>query len=117
MERFVDSRKDLERSNELLPTSQANYLLGGIAQRSGDQQQAMQFFQAAAVDTSSSAGKLAQREVVSMELPRNPGKYIRVRAVPVQGGRVAIEVGNASPVAVRDVVVEIRFRDSAGQVR
>jgi tetratricopeptide (TPR) repeat protein len=117
MERFDDARVDLERSVELLPTSQANHLLGTIARRSGDEQKAMLYFRAAAADTSSSAGQLAQLEVVSSELPRNPGKYIRVKAVPVQGGRVAIEVGNVSPVAVRKVVVEIRYLDEIGQVR
>ncbi|MCZ6798267.1 MAG: M48 family metalloprotease [Gammaproteobacteria bacterium] len=117
MERFADGREDLERSNELLPTSQANYLLGTIAQRSGDQQQAMQYFKTAAVDTNSSAGKFAHLEVVSTELPRNPGKYIHVQAVAVQGGRVAIEVDNRSPVAVRNVVVKIRYLDGFGQVQ
>jgi len=116
MERFDDARVDLERSVELLPTSQANQLLGTFARRSGDEQKAMQYFRAAAADTSSLAGQLAQLEVVSAELPRNPGKYIRVQAVPVQGGRVAIEVSNVSPVAVRKVVVEIRHLDEFDQV-
>ena len=117
LERFADSREDLERSNELLPTAQANHLLGTIAQRSGDQQQAMQYFQAAAADSSSLAGQLAQLEVVSIELPQNPGKYIHVLTIAIQGGRVAIEVDNRSPVAVRDVVVEIRYLDGFGLVQ
>ena len=117
LQRFADSREDLERSNELLPTAQANHLLGTIAQRSGDQQQAMQYFQAAAADSSSLAGQLAQIEGVSVELPQNPGKYIRVQTIAVQGGRVAIEVDNRSPVAVRSVILEIRYLDGFGQVQ
>ncbi len=117
MERFADSREDLERSVELLPTSQANFLLGNIAQRSGDQKQAMQYFQAAAADSSTPAGQSARREVASIELPRNPGKYVRARAVPVAGGHVAVKIDNASPVAVRGVVVEIRYLDASGQLR
>jgi len=46
-----------------------------------------------------------------------PRKYIRVQAIPVQGGRVAIEVYNISPVAVRKVVVEIQYLDEFNQVR
>jgi len=117
MERFDDARVDLERSVELLPTSQANHLLGTIARRSGDERKAMQYFRAAAVDTSSMAGQLAQLEVVTAELPQNPRKYIRVQAIPVQGGRVAIEVYNISPVAVRKVVIEIQYLDEFNQVR
>ena len=117
LERFADSRDDLERSNDLLPTAQANHLLGTIAQRSGDQQQAMQYFQAAATDSSSLSGQLAQIEVVSLELPQNPGKYIRVQTIAIQGGRVAIEVDNRSPLAVRNIVVEIRYLDGFGQVQ
>ncbi|MEM7292485.1 MAG: M48 family metalloprotease [Pseudomonadota bacterium] len=117
LERFDSSRQDLTRSNELLPTSQANYLLGNLAQRDGNQQQAMQFFQAAAADTGSPAGLSAQREVVSFELPRRPDKYIRVGAVPLSGDRVGLEIGNASPVAVKGIVVEVKFVDGAGQVK
>ena len=116
-DRVAEARKDLERSNELLPTSQANYLLGNLAQRTGNQQQAQQYFRAAAADSRSTAGQSALREVVSFELPQQPGKYIRAQPVPAPGNRVAIQVGNASPVTVRNIVVEVRFRDAAGQIQ
>ena len=115
--RVAEARKDLERSNELLPTSQANYLLGNLAQRAGNEQQALRYFKAAAEDTRSPEGLSALTEVASIELPVQPGKYVRVQAVPAPGNRVAIQVGNASPVSVQNIVVEVRYLDGAGQVR
>lgn len=115
--RVAEARKDLQRSNELLPTSQANNLLGNIAQQAGNQQLALQYFRAAAVDTRSAAGLSAMREVVSIELPQQPGRFVKVQAVPAPGNRVAIRIGNASPVTIGNIVVEVRFLDAAGQVQ
>ncbi|GJM09811.1 MAG: hypothetical protein DHS20C11_20870 [Lysobacteraceae bacterium] len=117
MKKFAASRTDLERSVQLLPTSQANLLLGNIAQNSGDQASAFKYYQAAAADGTTPAGQSAQRQVVRLDLPSNPGKYIRVQAIPVQGNRVSVAVGNASPVSVRRVLLQIRYIDANGQVR
>lgn len=117
MKKFAAARTDLERSVELLPTSQANLLLGNIAQSDGNQAAAFKYYQAAAADGTTAAGQTAQRQIVRLDLPSNPGNYIRVQAIPTQGNRVAIAIGNASPVAVRGVVLQIRYIDANGQVR
>lgn len=114
--RVAEAQTDLERSNALLPTAQANQMLGSIAKSRGDERAALAYFQAAAQDTRSAAGALAQRELVLMELPRNPDKYVRAQAFIDRSGNVALAIGNASPVAVRNVVIQVRFRNQNGQV-
>ena len=97
------ARQWLSRSAELLPTAPALYHLGLMARESGDRDQALKYFQAAA-DSSSEFGKQAAAEVVRDELPRNPSRYIAGAAQRDARGMLVAVVENRAPVGVRDVV-------------
>lgn len=111
--KFDSARVDLERSLELLPTAQANYLLGNMDKRAGNMESAIKHYQAAA--QSGSAG--AQEELVRLELPSNPGKYIQSQAQLGKDSYVNAAVRNNSPVTVSSIGVKVEYIDAGGQVR
>jgi hypothetical protein len=55
--------------------------------------------------------------MVLLELPENPGKYIKSAAVLGQDGAVGAGVRNDAPVNVRDVRLKVEYIDASGQVR
>ena len=110
---FTAARTDLERSMELLPTGQAHYLLGNLDKRAGNIQSAIEHYQAAA----QSGNKAAEKEVVLLELPGNPGKYIKSGALLGQNGAVGAAALNNSPINVRAIRLKVEYIDSNGQIR
>jgi len=113
---FTAARTDLERSLELLPTAQANYLLGNLDKRAGNMESAIERYQAAS-QSNSPTGKDAQRELVLLDMPNNPGKYIQTQAFLAQNGDVGAAVRNNSPVAVDAIVLKVEYIDDYGQLR
>jgi predicted Zn-dependent protease len=113
---FASARADLEHSLELLPTAQANYLLGNLDKREGNLQSAAKHYKAAA-ESGSEVSKLAQRELVLLELPSNPGKYIQSKAALGEGNYVYAAVRNNSPVTVDRIRVKVEYIDANGQLR
>ena len=110
------ARTDLERSLEILPTAQANFLLGNMDKRAGNMDSAIKHYQAAA-GSDSSVSKEAERELVLIDMPRNPGKYIQIKAVLGQDGRVSAVVRNNSPVKVKNVALRVEYIDADGKRR
>ena len=110
---FAAARADLERSMELLPTGQAHYLLGNLDKRAGNMQSAIQHYQAAA----QSGNKAAEKEMVLLELPQNPGKYIKSGALLGQNGTVGAAALNNSPVSVQAIRLKVEYIDTSGQIR
>jgi predicted Zn-dependent protease len=110
------ARSDLETSIKLLPTGAAYYALGNIASRSRDLDAAKQYY-AAAAGSEGEIGQAAARALMRLELPQNPGKYIRVQGGLNPQGMLVIAVGNPTPVAVNGIAVNVQFRDASGQVR
>ena len=110
------ARTDLENSLELLPTAQANFLLGNMDKRAGNMESALKHYQAAA-GSNSEVSKQAEKELVVIDLPGNPGKYIQTRAVLEQNGTVRAEVRNNSPVAVRNITLKLEYIDDSGKYR
>jgi len=110
------ARADLERSLELLPTAQANFLLGNMDKRAGNIESALKHYQAAA-GSNSSVSKEAEKQLVLIDLPQNPGKYIQTRAVLEQDGRVRVAVRNNSPVTVRNITLKVEYVDANGKFR
>jgi predicted Zn-dependent protease len=102
LRQWEDSRADLETSVRLLPTADAYYALGTLAERRGDLQAALEYYQHA---------------TVRLDLPANPGKYIQARGGLDNSGQLIVEVANATRVPVSDVVVAVRYADSQGAVR
>ena len=113
---FKAARADLEKSLELLPTAQANLLLGNLDKRAGNLESAARYYQAAS-QTNSPVSKEAQKELVLMELPQNPGKYIQSAVLLDRGGKVVAAVRNTAPVAVNNIRVKVEYIDSNRQFR
>jgi predicted Zn-dependent protease len=116
LRQWDESRVALESSVQLLPTADAYYALGALAQQRGDRQAALEHYERAA-GSSSPAGKAAQDATVRLDLPTNPGKYIQARGGLDSSGQLVVEVTNPTGVAVTDVLVAVRYVDSQGAIR
>lgn len=107
---------DLVRSNELFPTAVAHYALGGIEASRGNTTAAVEHYTAAA-GGQGDVGNAARVELMRLELPSSPGKYLRVGCYADSNANLVVAVANPTPVAVRDIRFVVQYRDSAGFVR
>ena len=101
---------DLEKSVRLLPTAQAYNAMGKIQLARGNRQKAKQYFRAAA-GSNTGSGQEALQALVRLDLPDNPGRYLRHRLLVDSSGELVVEVGNPAPVAVSSVVLLVRLPD------
>ncbi len=108
------ARAGLERSMQLLPTAPGAYFLGKLAQDAGDLDTAVKYFQMAA-GSNSEVGKASSRELVRLDLPRNPGNYVRVEPRVDDKGRVWLLVENRAPVGIRGVTIATGIADETGR--
>jgi predicted Zn-dependent protease len=116
LRQWDDSRTELEASVQLLPTADAHYALGTLAEQRGDRQAALENYERAA-GSNSQAGKAAQDATVRLDLPTNPGKYLQARGGLDNSGQLIVEVVNPTGVTVTDVLVAVRYADSQGAIR
>jgi predicted Zn-dependent protease len=98
------AQSDLERSNALLPTAAAHYVLGTLAQNASNQAKAIEHFKLAA-GSDSEVGKRAGFSLARLDLPRNPGNYVQVEPVADGNGNLGLRVTNRSPLALRNLRV------------
>ena len=105
----------LRRSAELLPTAPAAYYLGNIARDRGDTTKAMTYYRAAA-KSDSPIGQAAAAEAMRMDLPQNPGNYVKATGQLDAEGRVFAVVRSRAPVALRDVQLTPVLVDGAGRI-
>ena len=103
---------DLERSNALLPTAAAHYVLGNLAQGANNPGKAIEHFRLAA-GSDSEIGQRAGASLARLELPRNPGNYVRVEPVADGNGNLGLRVTNRSPLALRNLRVAGAVQDSS----
>jgi predicted Zn-dependent protease len=116
LEQWQDARAALETSVQLLPTADAIYVLGTLAERRGDRQTALEYYTQAS-SSQSPAGQAAQEATVRLDLPSNPGKYLQARGGIDNSGQLIVEVANPTRVRVTDVLVAVRYADSQGAIR
>jgi predicted Zn-dependent protease len=116
LKQWEPAESELESSIRLLPTAEAYYTLGTIAERRGNRAKALEYY-AAAGQSPDEAGQAAQDAQVRLDLPANPGKYISVRGALDNRGQLIVDVGNPTRVPVTDVTVVVRYADSQGSVR
>jgi beta-barrel assembly-enhancing protease len=105
----------LTTSARLLPTAPAAYYLASIAKEKGDQTAALNYYKAAA-GSNSEYGRLANAELIRLDLPRNPGNYIATGAQLDARGRVILIVENRSPVALSGIQVTPVLVDATGRI-
>ncbi len=110
------ARADLEKSLQLMPTAEAHYILGMLDKNRGDRDKSMQHFQAAA-QSQSPAGQQARRELIQMDLPSNPSRYVASKAMVDKSNRVWAAIGNQSGVAIRDIEISFAWLDERNQTR
>jgi tetratricopeptide (TPR) repeat protein len=116
LRQWNESRVALETSVQLLPTADAYYALGALAEQRGERQTALEYY-AQASSSASPAGEAAQEATVRLDLPANPGKYIQARGGLDSSGQLIVEVANPTRVPVSDVLVAVRYADAQGAIR
>ncbi|MEO0617369.1 MAG: M48 family metalloprotease [Pseudomonadota bacterium] len=107
---------DLKNSLKLFETAPAQYTLGKIALARRDTGEARQRF-AAAAQSQGDVGLAARGELMRLDLGNNPGQYINVRSGTDDSGQLLVRVENPNPLAVRGLVLRIRYLDDSNQVR
>lgn len=110
------ARADLEASIRMLPSGPAYNALGNIALRARQNDQAKQYF-AAAAGARGEVGTAATLSLLRLDLPDNPEKYLRKQAALDQDGMLVIAVGNATTVPVTGLVIAVQYADAGGRMR
>jgi beta-barrel assembly-enhancing protease len=105
----------LKQSVERLPTAPAMYYLGTIAKDSGNVDQALQYYRAAA-GSQSEIGQRAAAEFAAIDVGRNPATYVAVGGQQDAQGRVLLRLQNRAPVALTDIIITPVQVDAAGRV-
>lgn len=100
------AQQDLERAEELLPTSSGAYALGELAEARNDMQTAMSYYSSAA-SAGGTVGQLANNKIVRYELPNNPSKYIATGLGTDSSGQILLLVRNDSGIAVQGVTLRL----------
>lgn len=104
-----------KRSNEMLPTAPGHFFLGEIAASRGDRNTALQHY-ATAAGSNSEIGKASMEKAVRMDMPSNPGKYLRTAAQVDNRGNLFAVVQNPTPVAISRVQVRVvRYDPNSGR--
>ena len=104
--KFSLARGDLERSNQLLPTQAANFILGELSLKNKDQDAALRYYQNAAT----SGGELGHRalsKITLLELPKSPNKYVLSKVYLSEDGYLVIAVKNQASVAIKAVTLKL----------
>ena len=112
----ANARSDLETSLKLLPTGAAYYALGNIATRARNPDAARQYY-AAAAGSEGEIGQAASLELMRLELPQNPGKYIRAQAGLDPRGMLVVAIGNPTRVPVAGLSIAVQYVDAQGRLR
>lgn len=106
---------DLEQSLALLPTADAHYILGQLALGGNDRPAALTHFKAAST-SGSSIGEAATRALLQLDLPENPGRYIRGRLGMDQQGHLIVQLENPTSVGVDGIRLQIGRLDRYGRL-
>jgi predicted Zn-dependent protease len=110
------ARQDLEKSNSLLPTANANNSLGLLAEKNQQPDQAIEYYRIA-FNSGTPAGLSAGKRLIELDLPRNPGRYLPGQLHVDQSGRVYIELSNRTQMALGQIRIELAWRDDNGKIR
>ena len=98
------ARADLERSNQLLPTSVASNELGTISMQEGDQDSAKKYF-AAVARSKGPLSRTAMDNYIRLDMADNPSNYIQAQPADRNGTLVAT-ITNTTRIPVRSAVVQ-----------
>ncbi len=105
--------RDLTRSIALLPTAEAYLDLGRVAEADGQRRQAIAYFRKAA-GSQSTAGRLAGKRLVRLDLNSNPARYVKSSLGLDRNGYLVVKVDNRSSVTIGGIRVVVGPRSGAG---
>jgi len=105
------SKIDLGKSNVLLPTADAHYILGNIAQGEKRRQDAIHHFQEAA-SSKSETGIQAGINLAQLTLPQHPQKYLRISFYLDKRRDAMMTVRNKSPIPISHLNIEVWRTDN-----
>jgi len=108
------AKEDFLGSIYLLPTAISHNELGLIALNQGNRYEAKRHFLAAS-SSKTDVGKRALISYVKLDLPDNPGKYIRVHREDNEGENALFKVINRAPIPVRTIFLDANFEDGDGK--
>ncbi len=100
------AQRDLKASVALLPTAEAYYGLGLLAQQAGKRQQAVQYFRQAA-ETGSPVARQAARHLARLDLGSHPERYIDARLLLRKDGQLLLRLQNTTVLPVTGIRVAI----------
>jgi predicted Zn-dependent protease len=104
--RNAEAEQELSKSNALLPTATSHALLGQLAEERGDMNAALQNYQVAA-GSNSPVGQAATANLLRLDLPRNPAKYLKAGVQADAKGNLFAVVQNPTSVTVGSVQVRV----------
>ncbi len=115
----IAAQQDLQTSADLLPTPEALFGLGELAQAAGDKQTAIRHFGQVAQTQSDLAGRAGER-LARLDLATHPARFLPARLAVNQNRQVLIRIRNASAVPVHQIRVilgektgpDVQTRDS-----
>lgn len=107
------AKEDFTRSMALLPTATAYNELGRLAEAEGDVDTALRYYQTAA-QSDSATGEQARERGLRLDLPRNPDRYVAAGLSRDESGRLVLEVGNRTTLALENVTVLVETLDASG---
>jgi predicted Zn-dependent protease len=110
-----EARAALRRSLELLPNGPALLALGDIERRSGNRNQALEYYRQATAEQGE-VGRRAQMALMQLDLRQNPEAYLRTRTGLSDRGSLLVQLENPTRVSVRNITVVIRYRTSSGRI-
>ena len=104
--RKAEAEQELSKSNTLLPTATSHALLGQLAEDRGDENAALQNYQIASA-SNTNEGKAATANLLRIDLPHNPSKYLQAGIQADAKGNLFAVVQNPTPVTIGKVQVRI----------
>jgi len=110
------ARSSLTKSLELMPTAEAHYLLGMLDKKQGNPGGALEHFKVAAGSDSEISLK-ATRELVLLDVQKNPGSYVGSRVVVDSDNQVWVQFGNLTRIPLTEIVISYAWLDQQGQTR
>ncbi|MBQ0720622.1 MAG: M48 family metalloprotease [Gammaproteobacteria bacterium] len=102
----IAAAKDLDKSQNLLPTPVASLYLGDISRAGGDEKTALTFYREAA-QTQGEIGQEARDKLAIIEMSRAPNRYILNRLSLSSDGYLLVSVYNKSNIPTTGVVVQV----------
>lgn len=110
------AKRDLLDSVALMPTANAYYVLGTIAEEEGDIDAAIKYYKPVA-EQNSEVGEAARKRLARLDLPNNPSAWIPFDCVADTAQNLVVRVRNDAPEAIRNIDVVVTYTGNDGRSR